>query len=189
VYLWNGARAYDGYGNPGITTWYHERVYFPSSTYAPTTGNWNLLVEHHNDGGYQAYSCSQELANVVLNVVTDYPVSTNVGTNPRLKMRIMGGATCSPQTISYDFGALKLNHWYDVLYQVTWSPGSTTGQVNAWLDGAQVVSYRGPTLYTRPNGTTSYTFLDLVNYRLHASWNSTIYFGRVKIGATQASVQ
>ncbi len=171
---------------PGIN---HERIYFPSGAYAPTTGNWNILVSHHNDSGYQAYSCSQELANVILDVVTDYPVTDAVGQNPRLKMRVMGGATCSPQTNWYDLGSLDLDHWYDVLYQVTWSPSESAGQVNVWLDGTELVAHRGPTLYTRPNGSTSYTFLDLVNYRLHASWNSTIYFGTVKIGASQAAAQ
>jgi hypothetical protein len=129
------------------------------------------------------------LANVVLDVVTDYPVVANVGgKNPRLKLRVMGGATCSPQTTWYNLGTLRFDHWYDLLYEIAWSPGSSAGRISAWVDGTRKVSYRGPTLYSRPDGTTSYTFLDLLNYRLHASWNSTIYFGKVLIGASRASV-
>ena len=45
-----------------------------------------------------------------------------------------------------------------------------------------------PTLWQRPDGTTDTPNFEFVNYRPHASVNSTIYFGPVKIGATSASV-
>jgi hypothetical protein len=189
VYLWNYPKSYDAYGNPGITTWYRVRTYFPSNGYAPTTGEWNWIIGHHNDSGYQSFACSRELANVNFDVTTDYPVVAGaIGQHPRLKMRVMGGATCSPQTTWYDLGALKLDHWYDILYEVTWRPDSG-GQVNMWLDGSQLAAYRGPTLYARPDGSVSYTNFDIVNYRLHAPWNSTIYFTDVKIGSSSSSVQ
>src|SRR5262249_12452602 len=146
-------------------------------------------IEHHNDGGDANYTCSREDVNIDWRVTTDFPVVTNqVGVNPHLKMRVMGGPTCSPQTTWYDFGPLQLNHWYDILYQVVWTPDSSAGQVNAWVDGAQVAAYRGPTLYLRPNGTVSHTNFEIVNYRLAANWNSTIYFGRELAGPTRASV-
>ena len=46
-----------------------------------------------------------------------------------------------------------------------------------------------PTLYTLPNGTTSFSYFGLYQYRLKASWNASIYFDRVRIGQTLSSVQ
>jgi hypothetical protein len=188
VYLWNYPRAYDSYRGPSVTTWFHIHVYFPSPGYTPTSGNWNWLIVHHNDSGYKAFACSDEFANISFGVTTDSPVVIGgVGKHPRLKVRVMGGATCSPRTSWFDLGRLRPNHWYGLLYRVTWDP--VAGRMDLWVDHRRRVRYRGPTLYTRPDGTTSRTQLDLVNYRLHAPWDSTIYFGRVKIGPTHGSVR
>ena len=46
-----------------------------------------------------------------------------------------------------------------------------------------------PTLYTLPNGATSFSYFGLYHYRLKASWNASIYFDRVRIGPTLSSVQ
>jgi hypothetical protein len=189
VYLWDSPKSYDGYPNPGAITWYHLHFMFPSKAFIPTTGEWNMVAVHHNDSGYTKFSCSQELGNISFDVTTDYPVVNNmVGQNGHLKVRVMGGTTCAPQKTWYDLGPLQYDHWYDVLYQVKWD-ATTSGLFNLWVDGSQKSAYRGPTLYTRPDGSTSYSFLDLTNYRLDANWNSTIYFGTTKIGPTQASVQ
>jgi hypothetical protein len=189
VYLWNYPQSYDGYANRGAVTWYHLRVMFPSSAFVPTTGEWNMVIVHHNDPGYTKFSCSQEVGNVAFDVTTDYPVvSGAVGQNAHLKLRLMGGNSCAPQRTWYDLGPLQYDHWYDLVYQVKWDP-TTSGFFNLWLDGSQKSSYSGPTLYTRPDASVSYTWLDLVNYRLHANWNSTIYFGATKIGPTSGSVQ
>jgi hypothetical protein len=188
VWLWNDARRYDGFGNANATTWYHERLYFPAGKYAPTTGNWNLVIEHHNDGGGKAVACSREDANLAIGVTTDFPVASGVvGRHPLLRLRVMGGPSCSPRQTWFTLGRLKLGHWYDLRYQVRWH--AVNGRVNVWVDNRRLVTYAGPTLYSRPSGATSYTYLELVNYRLHAPWSSTVYFGAVKIGPTRRSVR
>ena len=49
-------------------------------------------------------------------------------------------------------------------------------------------SLHRPTLWQRPDGTTDHVELELNNYRLHASWNATVYYGKLKTGTTRASV-
>jgi hypothetical protein len=188
VYLWNFSQPWDGLRSAAPRTWYRVRVYFPSRRYLPTTGEWNWFVEHHNDEGGTPFSCSKEQANIAWDIVTDFPVKPGqIGRHPRLKLRVMGGPTCSPATRWFDFGELRMNRWYDLLYAVAWQPRH--GSVTVWINGVRRVVYRGPTLYVRPNGGISSTNLDLTNYRLHASWSSTIYFSRVLAGPTRASVR
>ena len=178
IWVWNNAKSgIGGYQSVGSTETYHVAVRFPSTGYKPTTGNWNWFIENHNDSGYTNWSCaSAEKANISWDVETDGPdVQYQVGLNPRLKLRVMGGPSCSPSTKWYDFGPLQLDHWYDLRYQVKWTPTSA-GFVNVYVDDKLVAAYVGPTLYQRPDGSTSYTNWDLVNYRWHASWNSTIFF-------------
>ncbi len=180
VWVYNNANAYEG--NNGQTNTYHVAVRFPSASYKPTTGNFNWFIEHHNDGGRTAFSCQREDAEISWDVQTDYPVDqTKVGTNPRLKLRVMGGDTCAPTTTWHDFGPLQLDHWYDLRYEVKW--GSTSNAlVNVYIDGALAWAYSGPTLFQRPDGSYDHTNFELVNYRLHVNWNSTIYFDDVWVG-------
>jgi hypothetical protein len=100
----------------------------------------------------------------------------------------MGGPSCAPSIHLYDWGPLQLDHWYNVLYDVKWDP-SSAGFVNLWVDGAPKAAYVGPTLFTRPDGTISYTNEELNNYRSHATWNSTIYYDNFRSGPSQASVE
>ena len=181
VWIYNDIKAYDGH--QGQTNWTHIMVRFPSVAYKPTAGNWNWFIEHHNNGGYTNFSCSQEKAEISWDIVTD-----SSGQNPHLMERTMGGATCSPTTKWFDFGPLQYDHWYDIYYQVRWD-AANTGFVNFYIDGRLAASYSGPTLYLRPDGTTDTTNFDLVNYRGHASWDSTIYFDNAKVGPSQDSVR
>jgi hypothetical protein len=178
IWVWNNAKSgIGGYQSVGATETYHVAVRFPSGSYKPTTGNWNWFMENHNDSGYYNWSCaSAEKANISWDVETDGPdVQYQVGLNPRLKLRVMGGPSCSPSAKWYDFGPLQLDHWYDLRYQVKWTPTSA-GFVNVYVDSKLAAAYVGPTLYQRPDGSSSYTNWSLVNYRWHASWNSTIFF-------------
>jgi hypothetical protein len=94
----------------------------------------------------------------------------------------MAGDTCAPVTRYFYFGPIRYDHWYDVKYQVNWSSGSD-GFVKAYVDGVLLANHTGPTLYRRPDGTTDHTNFELVNYRSHSDWNSTIYFDDVWIGS------
>jgi hypothetical protein len=106
---------------------------------------------------------------------------------------VLGGPDTCPLNDStswtYDGShPLVYNHWYDMLFHVIWSPSSSTGLIEWWKDGALMLSAHTPTLWQRPDGSTDVTEFELNNYRIHATWNSTVYYGRTAIGPTQSSV-
>ncbi|MET7528487.1 polysaccharide lyase [Streptomyces goshikiensis] len=49
--------------------------------------------------------------------------------------------------IKYDLGPVRLGHWNQWSFDITWSTATTTGSITARLDGAQVGSHRGPNSY------------------------------------------
>ncbi|MFG2988352.1 polysaccharide lyase [Streptomyces sp. NPDC048257] len=49
--------------------------------------------------------------------------------------------------IKYDLGPVRLGHWNQWSFDITWSTPTTTGSITARLDGAEVGSHRGPNSY------------------------------------------
>ncbi|MFI5640115.1 polysaccharide lyase [Streptomyces goshikiensis] len=49
--------------------------------------------------------------------------------------------------IKYDLGPVRLGHWNQWSFDITWSTPTTPGSITARLDGAQVGSHRGPNNY------------------------------------------
>ncbi len=186
--LWFNGNYALAHASQGQDTWYHLKLYFPS-TYQPTTGQWNWAVEWHIDGTTQS-SCSSAVS-VALGVYTDYPVVTNAyGKNPRLALRLAGGSCSSPtmQSIQLPSNSLQRGHWYDLMFHFVWSTSSTTGLAEWWVDGSQQVSTHFPTLYSR-NGSSSTNNFGFYNYRLAANWAASIAYDHVRIGSSQSSVQ
>ena len=196
VYLWEPTEPWN---YAPTEFWLRTSFLFPSAStiaavgfqgeaaYQPTTGEFNWVLELHNDSNPNA---GPEYANLAWNVMTDYPVVNGaVGQNPFLRLRIMGGPDAAIQTVLVPGPKLALDHWYEFLAHVKLDP--VNGIVEWFLDGATVYSNLSiPTLYTRPAGfvSPSYTSLTLPNYRLHAPWNSTVYVGPLAVGPTQSSV-
>lgn len=178
---WPTARA-----QSGMDTWYRARVMFPTD-YRATSGQWNWFMEWHIDDVTSAYAGTYSTS---LGVFTDYPVTTNPGVNPRLAFRINGGSVSAPRQEIFTLppNSLKLGSWYDIVAHFIWSPNATVGRAELWIDGQLIVSKSFPTLYTRPNGSSSYNYFGLYNYRLAANWASTIRFDSVGIGPTRASL-
>jgi len=201
VYLWEPAERWNF---APYEIWLRTSLLFPSGAlvsaegaqgeqmYQPTTGEWNWILEFHNDTN-RAPECAHELANVALDVRTDGRVESGVvgRRNARLAMRIMGGDDCRPNVEWVDGPRLVLDHWYELLLHVRWDP--VDGSVEWYVDNLKKPLYANshiPTLYTRPGSfiSPSYTSLTLTNYRLHAPWNSTIYLGPLTVGSTRESV-
>jgi hypothetical protein len=201
VYLWDRSQHWN---HQPYEIWLRTSVMFPSAStisasgatgeapFAPTTGEWNWFLEFHNDSNPMP-SCAKEYANVALTVKTDDPVQSGVvGTkNVRMSMRIGGGNDCAPSIVWVDGPPLQWDHWYELLLHIKWDPKG--GIVKWYLDNSSVPFYSNrkiPTLFTRPKGyvSPSYTSLTVPNYRLHASWSSTIYVGPLAVGSTQSSV-
>jgi chitodextrinase len=189
TYLWNITRT-PYLGNNGQSNWVHFRLMFPSG-YQPTPGEWNVENEFHNNSNYMQWVNSGymtwEYPEVAL-YVTNY-----TGDVPRLMYRVRGGVDQqgSDNYAGTDIrvpAQLQLNHWYDVLLHIAWSPDPNLGQFEWWLDGQQMASIHRPTLWQRPDGSYDHTDVELNNYRQHATWNATVYYGRLKVGSTQASV-
>jgi hypothetical protein len=184
LYLNPGASVRASDGND---TWYHVKLYLPSDYHA-TTGEWNWLVEWHDD--LTTYNECNSCSSIALGVYTDYPVTTGYGQNPRLALRLMGGPTSAPvtKTVTLPTNSLQLGHWYDLTFHFVWSSSATAGQAQWWVDGQQYLSTAFPTLYRRNDGSASINGFGLYNYHLSSSWASTVSFDHVLIGPTQASV-
>lgn len=163
----------------------------------PTTGELNWFLELHNDSNPNA---GPEFANISFNVMTDYPVGSGPGQHPRIQCRLMGGPDTAIQTLYITADGktsggnaslaglpLLLDHWYDFLLHVKLDPVS--GIFEWFLDGNLVYSNLSvPTLYSRPAGyvSPSYTSLTVPNYRLHATWPSTIFLGPLCVAKSKA---
>jgi Polysaccharide lyase len=172
------------YSSNGQSVWQHFSVRFRHG-FRATPGEWNLFVEWHDDEGWQKYpEISFEYANLVWMIRTPPRIKRGA----RVGMRIMGGPSTSPRTVHVNGPFLRTGHWYDFLAHTVWSPDPNHGLVEWWLDGKLLYSRHVPTLYTRPDGTVSTVYFGEYNYRLHASWNSTIYFDGTRLGPTRSSV-
>jgi hypothetical protein len=192
VYLWNSPGTY--LGNNGQQNWIHFRIMFPSS-YRPTSGEWNIFTEFHNNSGYQKWYDSGRIS-------LEYPelalyVTNYTGGRPRLMWRVRGG-TDGLQDMSVGKDVFDLRrvgkspfrrgHWYDMLLHVVWSPDPTRGRFAWWLDGRRQFDGALPTLWRRPDGSTDHVQLELNNYREHVGWNATVYYSKIAVGPTRASV-
>jgi hypothetical protein len=201
VYLWEPAQSWN---DQPYEIWLRTSVLFPSAAtiassglsgeapFAPTTGEWNWFLEFHNDSN-PVPRCAKEYANISLDVKTDdTPQSGVAGTkNARMAMRIMGGNDCDPSIVWVDGPQLQWDHWYEILLHVKWDP--RRGIAEWYVDNFSTPYYselKIPTLFTRPKGyvSPSYTTLTVPNYRLHAPWNSTIYFGPLAVGSAKSAV-
>jgi hypothetical protein len=173
----------------GEETWYRVRIRFPSGKYFPTTGQWNWHVEWHNDdhtASYGSYSTA-------MGVYTDYPVvAGQVGTSPRLALRLAGGLSSSPTYESHELplGSLRYDHWYDIVFRIVWGTDKDgTGRIGWWVDGTQRLSKSFPILQRNPDGTVDHPGFGIYNYRLHdPSHTSEVHFDSVLIGPSAESV-
>jgi len=193
--LWVGASyAHAGWSastNKPVTgqnTWYHVGMYLPSGSYAPTTGQWNWLAEWHDDN--HTYAQPTSPVSMALGIYTDYPVVTGqVGLNPHLVLRLAGGQSSAPTYKDVLVpGGILYNHWYSLTFHFIWSPSSSKGLVEWFLDGSRVLHQYFPTLFTNSDGTHSYNTFGLYNYHLTAPWTSIVDFNRIAIGGSRASV-
>jgi hypothetical protein len=187
TYLFNHPRR--SFGASGQRNWVHFRIMFPSD-YRPTRGEWNIFHEFHNDSRYQPFAASgqigEEFPEVALYV-------THVsGHGQHLMYRVRGGQDCrcdmSRGTDRHDPRLLRRRHWYDVLLDITWSSDPNVGRFTWWLDGRRLAQLRRPTLWRRPDGVDDHVALELNNYRLHASWDATVYYSQIRVGPTRGSV-
>ncbi|WP_329493935.1 heparin lyase I family protein [Kitasatospora herbaricolor] len=63
--------------------------------------------------------------------------------------------------IKYDLGPVRLGHWNQWSFDITWSTATTPGSITAQLDGTQVGAHQGPNSYSQ---TTNAPHRDTVPY-------------------------
>jgi hypothetical protein len=187
-YAYAGWSPTDNAPVQGQSTWYHVSMDLPSGAYAPTTGEWNWLVEWHNDP-HTGASGAQPVS-IALGIYTDWPVvAGQVGANPQLVLRLAGGSSADPTYENvYLPGPVQYDHWYSLTFHFVWSTDPAAGLAEWFVDGRQITSQSFPTLFANPDGTQSYNSFGVYNYHLSAPWTSTVEFDNVAIGPSQASV-
>lgn len=160
------------YCNQGQEEWWAHSLMFPGGYVIPLpqllVWNWGVVFDFHHTG-------SSGQANFEI-------VSLPTG----LELWVAGGpnvVNAAGGSYRVPLGSVQFNVWYDFVYHVRWSSGSD-GYFQAWLDGKQVMSYVGPTLYA---GQSCY--LKLANYHTPLGLPVSVVHSRVIRGATEADVQ
>lgn len=186
VYLWDPVMPW---GVQGQEWWLRTSFLFPSkanavlvspeAAFQPTTGEWNWILELHKDK-------TTGPSEVTFDVLTDYPVTSSPGANPRLRLRLAYGNESSPTFVYKEAPQLLYDHWYEFLVHEKLDP--TAGILEWFLDGQLLYSNLSvPTLFTHADGSVSQVNLTIPNYRLHATWPSTFFIGPLCIAADKAS--
>jgi Polysaccharide lyase len=195
----SGTNCCDGDGQGNADTWYRTHVRFPTG-YAPTPGFQNVVWEAHVDRktqgdasarGSAAYSPAIAVEGQGNTCPGSPPYCSTQGTQPRFAFQVSGGSSYPSVTKYYPLplGSLQLNHWYDIVVHVFWSPDPSRGRFQVWIDGSLVLDLIRSTLYVRQNGTLSYAQnIGLYNYRLWANFASSVDFDEMIWGPTATSV-
>jgi hypothetical protein len=90
-----------------------------------------------------------------------------------LSFKVAYGDQTSPAEATYPIGPVVRNQWYNFVYHVKWSSGAD-GFFDAWVNGVQKMSYRGPTLYSGQG-----VYLKLGNYHTPFGQPSSVVHSRV----------
>jgi len=143
----------DGY--EGKEHWWAHSVLFPNDYVDPpestlSTWNFGLVADFHDtsDAGGQA--------NFQVMAMPRTAISPDRMTG--LNFKISYGNQFSPNTHVVPIGPVVRNVWYNFVYHVKWTSGSD-GYFDAWVNGVQLMAYRGPTLYAGQG-----VYLKLANY-------------------------
>ena len=158
----------DGY--EGREHWWAHSILFPDDYVDPpesTSTSWNfgLVADFHNttSGGGQA--------NFQVNAMPATAISPDRPTG--LSFQIAYGDQNSPTLHKAPIGPVVRNVWYNFVYHVKWSSGAD-GFFDAWVNGVQKMSYRGPTLYPGQG-----VYWKLANYHTPFGQPSSVIHSRV----------
>jgi Polysaccharide lyase len=215
--LYEKTRAYQG-----ADSWYRDEVYFPSSFQATKNTDFNWFYELHN------YPDNYGDVNLAAAVVMDSSDCATCAYNQgRLSVRVIGGgspenpidATDSNGQQLYDADdywvnpdvqqdwivgpPLQTGQWYDMVWHIHWdwraNNAGGQGFVEYFINGTEVGSYSGPTLFYYANngggsGGPGQAYLQDGYYRPdnsdagYSQPSITVYHAGTMIGPTSASV-
>lgn len=157
----------DGY--EGREHWWAHSIRFPDDYVDPpmsvSTWNFGIVADFHNttNGAGQA--------NFQVNAMPATATSPDRPTG--LSFKIAYGSQSSPAEQIFPIGPVVRNVWYNFVYHVKWSSGSD-GYFDAWVNGVQMMAYRGPTLYAGQG-----VYWKLANYHTPHGQPSSVIHARV----------
>ena len=157
----------------GAEQWWTHSLLFPADYRLPQVTEadrwpWGVVFAFHQTG-------SEGQANYEIEVA---------GEPPQLRLAISAGPVVSngapgSPTRRWPIGPVEKNHWYRFVYHVRWSAGAG-GFFDAWIDGRQVLRYRGPTLYTGQG-----CYLKLANYHTPVGAAVAVVHAQLRRAATR----
>jgi len=166
----------DGY--EGKEHWWAHSVRFPDDYVDPpmsdATWNFGIVADFHNttNGAGQA--------NFQVNAMPAAAISPDRPTG--LSFKIAYGNQTSPTEQTFPIGPVVRNVWYNFVYHVNWSSGSD-GYFDAWVNGVQMMAYRGPTLYAGQG-----VYFKLANYHTAFGQPSSVIHARAIRSSTPLEV-
>ena len=148
----------------GREQWWEHTIFFPDDYNSPPPGpgqHWYALSNFHHTGktGQSNFTLYHEPG---VGFLFGGFGGTTVANDPS-----------HPGYFSARGGPVRKNTWYNLVYHVKWSSGSD-GFLDAWVNGTQKLTHRGPTLY---KGMGCY--LKLANYHTAFGQPSSVIYGRV----------
>ena len=166
-------------GFEGRDEWWEHEIMFPSDYVDPpestaTSWNFGVVANFHNSAPGAGQANFQVQTMPVTAIAADRPTG--------LSFQIAYGSQASPTKKVHPIGPLVRNVPYVFRYHVRWSSGAD-GFFDAWVNGVQKMSYKGPTLYSGQG-----VYLKLANYHTAHGKPSAVLHGRVVIARTQAAL-
>jgi hypothetical protein len=167
----------DGY--EGKEHWWAHSILFPDDYVDPpestaSTWNWGALGGFHNTTNGAGQGNLTLMAMPATAIASDRPTG--------LSFQIAYGNQSSPTTQTFPIGPVVRNQWYNFVYHVKWTSGAD-GFFDAWVNGVQMMAYRGPTLYPGQG-----VYLKLGNYHTPFAQPSSVIHARVVRGTTPGAV-
>ena len=163
----------DGY--EGKEHWWAHSILFPDDYVDPpesSSSSWNfgIVADFHNTTNGAGQANFQVNAMPATAIASDRPTG--------LSFKIAYGDQTSPTEAIYPIGPVVRNQWYNFVYHVKWTSG-TDGFFDAWVNGVQMMAYRGPTLYAGQG-----VYFKLANYHTPHGQPSSVIHARVIRSAT-----
>jgi hypothetical protein len=158
----------DGY--EGKEHWWAHSILFPDDYVDPpesTSSSWNWGAL----GGFHNTTNGAGQGNLTLQAMPATAIAADRPTG--LSFKVAYGNQTSPTEATYPIGPVIRNQWYNFVYHVKWTSGPD-GFFDAWVNGVQKMSYRGPTLYAGQG-----VYLKLGNYHTPFGQASSVIHGRV----------
>jgi hypothetical protein len=157
----------------GQEQWWAHSLLFPSDYTLPVatpaiSWPWGVVFDFHHTG-------STGQANFQIEVSGD---------PPQLSFAISAGAMVSngapgSPTRRWPIGAVVKNRWYEFVYHIKWSAAGD-GRFDAWVNGKQLLDYRGPTLYAGQG-----CYLKLANYHTPVGGPVSVVHARLRRGPSR----